>query len=394
MNATTLRAWWAHRQGLDGSLTGQLAEEVLARTGWARSVGGATPYLTLFARAGLSRAAADQALAELRIHELPAARGCTYVVPQADYALALTVGQGFTDQAQMRTARTLGVTDGEIDKLSTAVLDALAQAPLEPDELRQAVGGAVRSLGPEGIRKGMASTLPTALGRLQSAGEIRRIPTNGRLDQQRYRYARWQPNPLAGVRPSPEEAHAELARRYFRWIGPATLAEFQWFSGLGVKQTKAAVSGLGLVPLADGDARLLFPEHRDALRTFTPREAEPTLVSSLDGITHLRRNVRDLLAEADQQRPVCGEKAPQVAGGLTDLPNHAILRQGQLVGLWEYDAKTQRIAWSRFGGRDEALEQAVARTETFVRDELGDARSFSLDSPKSRAARVAALQAG
>ena len=35
--------------------------------------------------------------------------------------------------------------------------------------------------------------------------------------------------------------------------------------------------------------------------------------------------------------------------------------------------------------------RAVERTERFVRDDLGDARSFSLDSPKSRAPRIEAL---
>ncbi|MFJ4191386.1 hypothetical protein [Kitasatospora sp. NPDC089509] len=34
----------------------------------------------------------------------------------------------------------------------------------------------------------------------------------------------------------------------------------------------------------------------------------------------------------------------------------------------------------------------MARTEAFVRDELGDARGFSLDSPKSRAPKIAALR--
>lgn len=41
-----------------------------------------------------------------------------------------------------------------------------------------------------------------------------------------------------------------------------------------------------------------------------------------------------------------------------------------------------------------ALRRAVARTEVFVRDELGDARSMSLDSPKSRQGRIEALRQG
>src|SRR5439155_22618721 len=97
-----------------------------------------------------------------------------------------------------------------------------------------------------------------ALGRLQSAGEIRRVPINGRLDQQRYRYALWKPNPLAKFKSSQEEVYVELARRFFRWIGPATLAEFQGFSALGVKVSKEAVAPLKLVPLADGDGLLML----------------------------------------------------------------------------------------------------------------------------------------
>jgi hypothetical protein len=70
-----LRAWWHHRQGLDGRLAGVPAAEVLARTGWARSVGGSAPYLTLFARAGTARVEVETAVVAQEICELPSARG-------------------------------------------------------------------------------------------------------------------------------------------------------------------------------------------------------------------------------------------------------------------------------------------------------------------------------
>src|SRR5260370_42701104 len=92
MEESKIRAWWAHRQGLDGSLAGKSAAEVLERAGWARSVGGSAPYLTLFSRAGLSREAIDADVAKLKIHELPSARGCTYVLPASDFALGLALG--------------------------------------------------------------------------------------------------------------------------------------------------------------------------------------------------------------------------------------------------------------------------------------------------------------
>lgn len=379
-----MRAWWAHRQGLDGRLSGKRAAEVLEETGWARSVGGAGPYLTLFARAGARRVAVDAAVAGLEIQELPCARGCTYVVPASDFALALKVGQGFA--GDMRTAEKLGVTAAEIDRLCAAVLSALTKGPLEPDELRAATAGAVRNLGPEGAKRGLTTTLPVALEELQSVGEIRRIPTNGRLDQQRYRYALWRPNPLAGFRLSAEEAATELVRRFFAWIGPATLAEFQWFSGLGARAAKAAVEPVKLESLG---GRLLLPQHREELERFkAPRQLQYALVSSLDGISLLRRDVKGLLGPEDSKRRIFGKEC----GGLTELPSHAILDRGRLAGLWEYDTATESIVWISFAAPDGALKKAVQRTEEFVRAELGDARSFSLDSPKSRTPRIEALR--
>ena len=102
LSADDLRAFRSMRQGLDGSLAGRSPAEVLERTGWVRSVGGASPYLALFARAGTSREAADAAIAAIAIHELPSARGCTYVVPAADHAVALRAGQDAARSAEDR----------------------------------------------------------------------------------------------------------------------------------------------------------------------------------------------------------------------------------------------------------------------------------------------------
>jgi hypothetical protein len=62
------------------------------------------------------------------------------------------------------------------------------------------------------------------------------------------------------------------------------------------------------------------------------------------------------------------------------------------VGLWEYDTSSGSIAWTAFVKKTHELNSAVGRMEQFVREQLGDARSFSLDSPKRRAPRVAALR--
>ncbi len=233
---------------------------------------------------------------------MPSARACTYVLPASDYALALTVAAAAatTGSSDMKAALKLGVTEKEIDALCSAVLQALKTGPAEPDAIRDAVGSKARSLGPEGQKKGISSTLPLALGRLQLTGDIRRMPTNGRLDQQRYRYTLWNPNPLEGFKLTPEEAHVALARLYFQWIGPASQAEFQWFSGLGVKASKDALSPLGLVPLEEGSDRLLLPQDLEALHAFRlPKDPIYRLTSSLDSLVLLRRDHRSLSEAAD-----------------------------------------------------------------------------------------------
>jgi hypothetical protein len=377
VDASKLRAWYSHRQGLDGSLEGKPAAEILQRAGWARSVGGVSPYLTLFARAGTSREQADAGARKLEIYELPSARGCTYVLPASDFALGLAAGRGF--DGEIKTALKLGVTEKEIAKLCDAVLGALEKGPLDPEGLSEATGKAVRNLGPEGKKKGLSTTLPVALEQLQTTGDIRRVPTNGRFDQQRYQYALWRPNPLRGFKLSPEEVHTELARKYFAWIGPASAADFQSFAGLGVKATKAALDPLNLEPIdnAPGDQRVFLPGDRAKFDAFKPsKEPNYSLLGSIDPLFHLLATGRAGFAD----------------GPVIDLPSHAIVDRGRLVGLWDYDQPTESIAWVSFVKKDKSLQQAVTRTENFVRDQLGDARSFSLDSPKSRAPRIAALR--
>ena len=391
-NNSKLRAWWSHRQGLDLSLKDKSAREILQATGWARSLGGVSPYLTIFARNGEGRESTDRAVANLEIHELPSARGCTYVVPREDFTLALNASRAFSF-AEMKTASKLGVTEREVEKLCDAVTYALSGDALEPEELRKALGGTVRNLGEEGKKKGVTTTLPVALGLLQSRGTIRRIATNGRLDQQRYRYTLWSPSPLANAEMSDDEVTLELARRFFRWIGPASTAEFRWFSAMSAKTCTAAIASLGLVQMDSDEERWMFPEDLDAFNSFVePKTSTYVLVSSLDGITHLRRNMTSLLDPADFNKKVFIEKGYSELGKLKDLPSHGIFDRGRLVGLWEYNPEAASIAWSSFVGTNKALEQAVKQMESYVRAQLGDARSFSLDSPKSRAPRIEALR--
>lgn len=385
---TRLRAFWAERQfrPLDGP------RNVLLGSGWARSVGGSNPYLTLFSRGRITKAEAEAALASGEIAEVPCARGCTYVVPRDDIPLAITVGQAFQEKGELAGAKKhLDFTGEDLHSQNQAVLEALGDDELDPKEIRARLGDKVISFGAEGKKRGLTTSLPISLGWLQARGHIRRVSVTGRLDGERYRYATWNPSPLSGVELTREQAYEKLAERFFDWLGVATAANFRWFSGLSVTAAKAALAPLDLVTV-DGDW-LARPSDLEALAKFRPSD-EPGVrfVSCLDSTLLLRRDVAALVSDEDASQEMRAENGIVQVRSVMDLASNAILDRGRLVGLWEYDAFAKELVYKTWSPHVSEVKAAATETERFIRDELGDARSFSLDSPESRQPRVAYLR--
>ncbi len=394
MDIATRRAWSWHKQGLDGSLAGSSAATVFANSGWARSIGGANPYLTLFSRAAIRREQTDTDMADLHIHELPTARGCTYVLGADDFAWGLSLGQGAAE-ATAKVLDRLGVERREIKDLEDRTLALLQEAaangtgPLDPKALREQLGGAVRNLGEEGKKKGASTTLPTVLGLLQADGRIRRVPVNGRLDVQRYAYTAWG---LPAAEESPDAARARLMERYLRWTGGATVKQTQWFTAFTVAQTKAALAAANAVEstVVDPDGLWMLPADAEAAATFAaPAEEQVQLLAGSDALFLLRRNSADHVDEEDRGLAVGREKLALTA----DLPDHPIVDRGRIIGLWQYDPGRERIAHWLFHRPTDAVMNRIEEVEGWIREDLGDFRSFSLDSPASRQKRIDALNA-
>ncbi|MCC6404112.1 MAG: winged helix DNA-binding domain-containing protein [Fimbriimonadaceae bacterium] len=384
-------AFLAHLQGLLGEPPSGGPAEVLARAGWARTVGGANPYLTLFSRSGAGRAEVDRALADHLVEEVPSARSCMYLLPSDHVWIGLRAAEGGS-AAEQRRGLKVGVTAAETEKLCEEVLAALKDGPLAPNELRSALGEKVRSLGEAGKKQGLSTNLPLALGRLQEEGNIGRVPWDGRLDNERYRYCLWQPSPLEGAMDR-TQALRHLASLYWGWIGLASLAHFRWFTGLGVQASKSAIEGLGLVEVGD-DGLLATPSTQHDLAAFSaPGQPDCRLVSCLDSLFLLRRDVTSFMGEEAIAAYGRVSGRGMASGGLADLEYNAILDRGMIVGLWEYDPAEGEIVYVAWGGEPTAIRRAVEKTEAFVRNDLGDCRSFSLDSPKSRQPRLRALRA-
>jgi hypothetical protein len=393
LEPTRLRWFWAARQGLDGSLADASSEQVLDRVGWARSVGGCTPYLSLRSRAGIGRARADDDVAALRIHELPAARDCTYVLPAADFALAAAVGGGAGSRAELRTAAKLGVTAAEVEALADDVVSVLRDGDADPAALRRALGDRVRPLRDEGKREGITTTLPLALGLLQTDGRIRRVPVGGRLDQQRFRYTVWDDAPrFAGTA---AQARAALAGRYWAWIGGASLAQFRWFSAFTATAAKAAISDLGLVEVPGSDLLAPAASLEELEATTPPADPVVAFVGWLDSLVLLRRDLDSLVEPADRGHPLLAQGSA-AGSALGDLPHQGIVDRGRLVGLWDFDTDAGEVVTTVFAsvGPDvrDAVAAGVAGLTAYVVDQLGDVRGSSLDSPASRRSRLDALR--
>ena len=114
------------------------------------------------------------------------------------------------------------------------------------------------------------------------------------------------------------------------------------------------------------------------------------LLAGIDALILLRRDLPALVDPADLDPVTAKERA---GGALTDLPDHMIVDRGRIIGLWQFDPDAGEVVWWTYPTPDDALHAEVARTETYLREQLGDARSFSLDSPKSRRPRLTALRA-
>ena len=110
-----------------------------------------------------------------------------------------------------------------------------------------------------------------------------------------------------------------------------------------------------------------------------------------DEISLPRRDLRRLLTPENRKKCVPFEKGHGEIGTLQELPAHAILDRGSVVGLWLFDPQTDSIVRMPFVPESPALLDAIHRMEHYIRADLGDARSFSLDSPKSRAPVIQAL---
>jgi hypothetical protein len=138
-----------------------------------------------------------------------------------------------------------------------------------------------------------------------------------------------------------DEALAELARRYFQSRGPATLADFVWWSGLAIAEARAALDAIrsSLVTEIIGGHRAfsLEKEGPKAKRAARAGNADPLLCQLLPPfdeylVAYRRRDA--ILAPGDAKRLNAG-------GGML---RPSVVFDGRVIGTWRRELTKGGVA--------------------------------------------------
>jgi hypothetical protein len=375
--------------------------DVLERTGFVRTLGGADVYLAVRARIpSLRRVDLDLAAENGDVAVIPAVRGCMYLVPRAHVPLALRVAELLSRSRAEKEQAKAGIKPGEVESVGEAVLSALGTASLSTDALRKALpAGTVRGLGEAGKKVGISSPLPPALRRLEFSGAIERRPEGGRLDTERYVWRRTKKSPLTGRAPQPAELYAELASLFFKAAGLGDLREFAAWAGIPLRDAKAAADGLELVPV---EVAGLPPQLalRSGLDALLGAQTHPiALLPFEDNLLALHGGPAALVDDDHHEMPVpswgMGKKAVTL-GEARHMALRCVVADGHVAALWEYDPAAREVVVGAFGassrGHRTAIHKAAADVATFLRDDLGHARAHTQDTEEDLATRAQAIR--
>lgn len=397
------RAHWFTTQGLDRPADLDPAAAI-ARSGWLRTIGGVDVYLALRSRiAGLKRVDIDAAVGRGAVRVGPAVRGCIYLVPEADLPLALRTADLLSRRRNARDLEKVGVEAAEIDTVGEAVLEALEQGPLTTSQIKSAVpDGTVRRLGEIGKKVGISSTLPPTLRTLEFAGRVERLPVDDRLDHEKYV---WRRPPIApdldGQPDDPKAIARPLAERFFRWAGPATLDEFAKWSGLNKGQCKAGIAAAELVAVrieGYADEAWIHAEAADTLAEATPFGHGVSLLNFADNYLSLHQSPRIFCDAAHTGRTAnsWGRGVKPIAEA-EYLHTRAVLHGDRLAGSWEWDPDAGAVVAVPFAPLPKAESEALAAQAEdltgFITEQIGHAKSTSIDSDKNLRKRVTLVRA-
>jgi len=393
-------AWW-QRQALAGSSKGSIAQ-VLGTSGWLRTLGGADVYLAARARRpGMTkRSELDNAVATGELRVMPAARGCIYLVPGTIAADLIAFNADDWRKSAEKDLGKIGKKLADVEKMTAPVLAALTE-PLTTDGIRKALpAGSIPSFGEAGKKVGLSSPLPLVLRLLEFSGRIERTLEGGKLDTDRYLWRK-----TAGKAAASKNSVAAVVDAFLAFAGPVTVAQIAKWSGLAQRDVKPVlVDALGAKPVAIegiGEAYL-----READLAATRKAPAPKGTALLAFEDNYLVNHGGLAAVSDPRHhsikvAIFGGEKPETVGEADHVLSRTIVVDGLMAGFWEVDPQRKGAVWHTFDAAPKPLanqlDELTASAASFLLDEIGHAKVFTLDTMddvQQRADKIAKLRAG
>lgn len=354
-------AWRARRHHLDRRAPAGKLLAVASRLCGLHAQVLSCAELQVWARVeALDRGAVQRALWEERtLVKTWAMRGTLHVLPAAELPLwhaALSTSRRYATPE--RWQKYVGITLDELDAITVAVGEALHNRLLTREELAREIA---RTRSPELGQKVAASSWGMMLKPAAFTGRLCFAPSVGTRVQFTNPQS-WLGLAKNGV--APEEATAEVTRRFLASYGPATARDLsrwwngggvslgrQWLASLGAEIAEVAVEGTPAWMLAGDLKRLRDVEPPRSVRLLPG--FDPYVVASSHHTGHLMPG--DFRSRVFRPQ---GWISPVLAV------------DGRLFGVWRHERKGSRVritvepfvrvpAWMRRGAGEEAERLAV-----------------------------------
>jgi hypothetical protein len=404
------RALWFDRQALHGRSNAKDPVAVtLASSGWLRTLSGADIYIAARARRpGMARAELDGAIAAGALRVMPAARGCIYAVPAAFAADLAAINSEQWHRSTEKELAKVGKKLKLVEDLAVLLLAALT-TPMTTDAVRKALpAGSIPSFGEAGKKVGLSSPLPLALRLLELDGRIERTLDGGKLDSDRYlwRKAAWA-TPVAASPAQRSRGTAGSIERvlgaFLDYAGPVSVANIAAWSGMAQRDVKPVLEKLGAIAIdieGYGEAWGRPGDVAAAKKAAAPSGIALLAFEDNYLVNHGVAPVTDPRHHGISV-DIWGGSKPEPLGEASHILSRTIVVDGLVAGFWEADLRTKRASWHTFDAAPAALgKQITEATDEIVRfllEDIGHARSFSLDSDEdvqTRADRITELTSG
>jgi hypothetical protein len=385
-----LNSWRMRRQFLDHPFdSSRNLLDLIDAIGWIYSPGCSTPYLSLWARLSSFKTEELNKLVfdERKLVQLETLRGCTMLVPRSQAAVALRIRPRTYTELAKQARPQMPVTDAEMDKLKTKLLQELEQGSRTPAQLQAAIPrNLLKDFGPELKRIGFINSMSLALNLLKEEGRIIKMQSRRRLDTTECSFIL-----LAHLLPEVDpfamrnnEAWARLAGQYFKAESPARAKDFAWWAGINVTDAIRGIEEVKprLVPIqleGSKDEYLLPEPDLDEFYRFAPEDSPSNLIPYRDIYLKGQREIVDRFLRVEHaDKPFSRWK-----GKLINDPIATIVRNGEVVGVWEWNESTENIDLILFENAPKAVEKAIrkraAALAEFISKDLGQTRLHGLD---------------